>query len=458
MMFRRKKQKLQQLLLKIEEITFTSLTNKYAKKQTKTALGNGVAISSKDDKLQKDANKWAKKNKLHKLAASILYWSKIWGRVIVSPVILENGDMIFSIAYPMQENRVSQIVEQGQQAVIYKRPTQDDTTWLIKEVWDTEKVQRFWVNKNKELQTEGQTQKIKAPYKLKTFEYHNLGYLPVFEYHNFEIDTFEYGPRTQATDAQLAFNADVNYIEDLYNLILQVAFVESLATQTYLSFNLDPGTLNQLRANAGGLKSLLLTRIAATSKKVDVERGSKPMEMIQGQFQAGQYMEMAVSLEKIFAEGVGSSFQAEGQAQATATEIVYTNSDDEKTANEDSLKLADFFNNVLCVIHEIDPIEDDQKFTVKVIGNKVLSDMDQLDLEIKKNNAGITTKEQLIQAVLKLDEEDAALQKEKTDKESEEEQERFMQMSGAPGNDLGEPNLNNNQQGMNPNKDKGDDE
>lgn len=457
MLFKRRQYKLKNLLMQIEEITFVSLSKKYAKKQVRTALGNGIAISSKDDELQKAANIWSKKNNVHKLAQSILFWSKMFGRVIISPTILEDGEMIFQLSYPLHENRISQIVEQGVQAVVYKRPVQDDQNWLIKEVWDTEKVQRFWLNLNQDVQTSGQTQKMQPPYKLKAYEYHRLGYLPVFEYTNFDIDTFEYGPRTQATDAQLAFNADVLYLEDLYNLILQVSFVESLSTQTYLSFNLDPATIQQIRNNSGALKSLLLTRIAATSKKVDVERTTKPMEMIQGQFQAGSYVEMAIALEKMFAEGVGSSFQADGQAQATATEIVYTNSDDEKTANEDAMKLAEFFANMLNVIHKQDPYDEkDQGFTIKVIGNKVLSDMDQLDLETKKYNAGIITKEQLIQSVLKLDEEDAAAQKEKTDKESEDEHNKFMELAGSQ--QPQDEKLTTDQQGMNLNKDKEGDE
>lgn len=420
---------LQDLLLKLDEVVFVDLATKYAKRQTKTALGNGLNITTKNDKEQKTAEQWARKNKINKLANTILFHSKILGRLVISPTIKDNGELIFSVSYPFHENRVSQVLEEGVQAVVYKRPIQDDSKWLIKEVWDTMKVQRFWVDGQKTILTEGASAKV--PYELKKLEFHNLGYLPVFEYLNFDIDQFHYGPKTMATDRELTFDADVKYLEDLFNLIMQVSFMESISTQTYLSFNVDPQTLAQLKNNSSGIKRLLLSKIAVATKKVDTKRESKIVEMIQGQFQAGNYTEMAVNVEKMYAEGVGSSFRAEGQAMATATEIVYTNSDDEKTANEDARKISEYFENMLSVIFGKDIDDPEQQFVIRVVGNKVMSDADALELSIRKHDAGIITKHQLIQEVLKLSEDDADAQVEKIEEEDDKNQERFMKISGG---------------------------
>lgn len=227
----------------------------------------------------------------------------------------------------------------------------------------------------------------------------------------------------------------VRYLADEYNFTARMGIMAEVLLVPRMNANLSPSSIEKLKKGGGAL-GVFLNQLYLKSSKVDTAgKTNSGVEIIQGQNESQLRDEHLDSIEMRYAKGCGSTFSPDTTNVSTATEIFYSNSADERTANQDINNIETFMYEVFDalllakgLVSEIDKKE--RPYVFKVIGSKVLSDVDKTDNAIKKLQAGLITLEQALVEINNYSQEEAETDAEEIRKAKEKEQEDAMALMG----------------------------
>lgn len=418
------------------EVDLVDLRAKYAEQQTNIVLGNGVSFQATEDKKIQDwYNEFADRQEVEATLWNIVNVAKKHGVAFATIEDLENGEFGLEVAYPQYNNKQAQVYKEAQIAIVYKRPITGDSGTIIKEVWDKDKVVRTAHYKGDEITLDGlhntKGKQIKRVWK------HNLGFVPVFVYKNKPMETFHMGADGRFIYERLSMDFNVRNLEREYNFSARNGIKVEAMTLPLLEATLSPSTLEKAKRN-GGTIGVLLEHVHLKNSKVDTNgKTTTGANLIQANLEGEQRDKHLDEIEKRYAKGCGSSFSPETTNISTATEIFYSNSLDEKTANQDIKNIEAFMYQVLDALLKAkgllpkDMVPSERPYIFQALGNKTLSDIDKLDNAIKKLDAGLTTLEGALIEVNNYSQQEAEQEAKDIREEKEKAQEDAMALMGA---------------------------
>lgn len=220
----------------------------------------------------------------------------------------------------------------------------------------------------------------------------------------------------------------MRYIMDAYNLAFKMSIKADIMEIPRIMGTMAPQTIRQL-AKQGGELALIANEVFISSARTDTEGKGASLRVEQVAFNGILRQQHLDALENKYAEGCGSNYQSSDTVMQTATEVLYTNSLDEKTANQD-IKLLErmgyaIFDTLFVAKKlqtEINPIERD--YTFEALGNKILSEFDKTDMAIKKLQVGLITKQEALMESENITQAEADIRVENVDKANDEAMEK----------------------------------
>lgn len=318
--------------------------------------GNGFHISSTSEHDKDLIDKIYKRNRLDEFFQTVEMDLSQNGNLFVTIDMIDGMPMLISSDAMMLSTEAVSYAD-TELAVIYKRITIDGRAWPIKEVWDREKVTRFWVEANGQTMTaDNVIKKIPADHQISMEWRHNLGYVPVVHMRN------KGGAHRMwsVSDGQFA-----KQIEQFYNdamCTFNETEVKNNVTRLYAKLNKKDKKQITREAKAQGITSIEYMQKMQAIVETDFvgdksgDGGNSPMQLIQGKLPAKEWWHHLNQLKAEYFENCGYSYQRPEQASmgnTGGTDVLFTHKKDVESTKAKLAVRQGEVNKLLQIIHDM---------------------------------------------------------------------------------------------------------
>lgn len=398
--------------------TYHNVAADIAEHATSLLLGQGYSVdilrnNKKDELLEKTWKKIERFNKFPQLLERNEYDLSFWGFKILTIdktatdeiLIMENDPTYFSKVSTIQQ--ISDI-----SAIVYKRLYLDQFQWVVKELWDTEKVVRTWYLDNKEVTLEALTVEIPEQLKLNKVDYHNLGILPIqmFLNKNRNIRLLrEYYELSDTFTARQQIKA--------LNLYANQQVKEALLNITKVFGNFEATTLQKIKkkkmASNEGVEAaelnLLLSELLIEIKQRGDATSGKLVEILQGNPAFDKYIMAKEDALRHIWRAAGYTYNVAGEQTNSNAETLYANAFDIRTTKKKKTTrqsdYADLIAKVLVVAGKLkweDYINGDVQVIFNIKENAVQTPNQIIDAELKLVETGLKSKPRALMKIEQL--------------------------------------------------------
>jgi len=308
-----------------------------ANKATLLLWGNGDLFSSKDQKLKDEFETFRKNVYWEQLRAEVERLCSSIGKVYVTIDLDDGNNIRLSIAEPSFYSQMGRIYQTAVSAVVYKRITHDNFNFIIREVWDTEKVIRQYFggkdnNGNKLASLSIMEINTKLPEELQVKEvwYHDAGFLPVVEFINKPIQPV-YGAYNNYyyPDDYLCYGLQQE-LDDLFCVLKK----ETQFNRTRIIGDLQPADMLNIKNDpTNELRNTINDFWLSTSSLRQAGNSGirSALEVLQGDPKFASYADQIQFIIDKYTEGCGYSPLMTSIAQKTEAETLFTKSLDNET-------------------------------------------------------------------------------------------------------------------------------
>ncbi len=401
------------ILSGLDNQDFIDETEIIARHSTALLFGNGIVFESveeaekrqeefktgkpidKKDKVQKWIEMFDKENRLEEFMRTNSYWLSKVGRTIATIVPMQDGNYKIELADPLAANQVGKSLITETIAIIYKRPIKDNGSYLIREEWDKNKVIRTVTFNGDKTSLSNVNEQLPKDQQIKPVWRHNLGFLPLVEFRNKELDSYTYG--YQALQHNFDLISDTGAVKPLIaqvQIINQIKVKELYKNVTRIIGNIDDQTLKGLSSNSERINYLLNDLLV----KVSSDNPEKA-NMIQVMMGDPKLLSYDTSIEAIRTQiwhGSGYSYKASDDVMKTATETLHASSMDYRTTKlkRDYLnkKYRELFSKLLVAEGMMGDIYSPLAFSFSINDNDHISPKDKIGQIEKDLELGLTSK------------------------------------------------------------------
>ncbi len=439
-------------LERLENIDFWNGKHELGIHAARLLLGKGIQFTADNEKLEDFINKVFDYNNIAEFLFTATYWMSRKGRVIAT--VSKQGDKYFlDIAKPQWYNRVAKVRIKPELAVIYKTIIISDKTFTIREKWDKEKVVRELNGVGDEITLEGLNEQLAPEDQIKEVETHNLGFVPVFEMLNNPISGTTLTPNATGDYAyeMLADAYPVRQMEELINHVYRTLAEETILNQSKVIGYYDNQNISKLSSESSRLK--YLTKRLFFNVKSPGGDGREPsfekIQPVSGYIK--ELTETAKMLKGQYYDGAGYSTQDDA-AIDTATQTLYAKSKDVATTKLKRDNLTEIMLRIIdCILIYADQWQtdnqDNRPYSFEIRENLNISEVETVNNEIIKLDAGLETLAEAIANIRGISEQEAeAIAKKIKEEQAKKEAEALTQMAQFEAAQNTQPGNNSNQE------------
>lgn len=307
------------------------IRDQVARKAARLLFGQGLNLSSENEEINKFLNKIKISSKIDNILYANEKMLSKYGRTIITLDKTKTGEYRFAFVDPRITSKVGRAYVDEVSAVIWKRINHDDRMYWIKEEYDTKKVQRTIFNGDKDTTMTVMGYNAIVPKHLQVEEvwHHNLGVLPLVEFHNLPDESFD--------ENWLGYNPDDRNVADLRdvinNLIVQ-SVKESILNKTRAFANLTPSQMEKAKANMSNDMKMLAKDLFTQTNALNRD-GIVAVTTQQGNPKFEAYLDAIQSNMRLYYNGCGYEYDKGDQASAqTATGSMLGKALDVETTKE----------------------------------------------------------------------------------------------------------------------------
>ncbi len=401
------------ILTGIDNQDFIDESEIIARHSTNLLFGNGIVFESveesekrqkefetgkaitKKDKVQVWIEDFSVTNRLEEFMRTNSYWLSKKGRTIATIVPMKDSSYKIELADPNAANQIGKSIITETVAIIYKRPIKDNGSYLIREEWTTTKVTRTVTFNGDKTSISNVNALLPADQQIKAVWNHNLGFLPLVEFRNKELDAYTYG--YQALQHDFTLISDTGAVKPLISqvqIINQIKVKELYKNVTRIIGNIDDQTLKGLSSNSERINYLLNDLLVKVSN--DNPDKAAMVEVMMGDPKLLSYDTSIEAIRTQIWHGSGYSYKASDEVMKTATETLHASSMDYRTTKmkRDYLnkKYRELFSKLLVADELMDGIYDELPFSFSINDNDHISPKDKIGQIEKDLELGLTSK------------------------------------------------------------------
>lgn len=388
-------------------------------------FGQGYTVNimknnKENEQLQDIWRQIEKQNQFSNFILKSEYNLSYYGQNIITIDRINNGEVRFGLIDPNLYNRVGRLnIVDDVSAITYRRIIKDDHYFTIKEYWTRNNVRRFAFNRNQAVTIDMFNEKVPEELKIKEYEEHNLGVLPVLQMLNKQRDIQALTEFYQLSDS---FPVDNQIL--FLNTLRQQQIKEALKNTTKVFGNFTQATIKMMQARGIPAEAQLLNDLFIEVKNGDAQSG-KMVEVMQADPKFASYDEAINNVLKHIWRGAGYTYVQSGDTMSGNAETLYANSADIRTTklkrNIRQNDYAELIKRALIVQGAITTEEAEQiEIIFNIKENVVQSPAQVVDQYLRLNQAGVIDKARVLQKVEQLSTyEQAEVWVQEADKEQE---------------------------------------
>lgn len=392
--------------------TFTCSDMKYtmrellSRKMSNIIWGCGFTFSTENEKIKKQFKIIDKNNQLLNLFAFCERQLSKTGRVIITLNKTKAGHIMISLGVPNWFNGVGRIFINEELAVVYQRIKIDQTNYVIKSTYDTQRcVNEVYDSDNTMLVLSSQI-KILNDLKIERIWNHNLGICPVREIINIPVFFFQFGNGSFEEYADwfpaqqfesLMFDTYQNTIKELNYCHSRIGIEDA-----------NQDIINNFKASMNNSSS---QNFKLSDLIIETMSGGK-IFAIPGVSDLGQYSNMMNDVMDLYFKFANASrFSDGGGAQKTSSEANSTKDNQIETALTKikfrELQYSKLLQIMLIAYGVVDKATDDYDFVFKINGNLDHNESALIDNMTKQINLGTISIKEAIAKIRNVDNEEA---------------------------------------------------
>lgn len=360
------------------------------RKNQKTLAGKPAIHSSSSDEIKQEMESIAKEIDLQAIMWEMVGENSEWGTGVFLPSIGTDG----MLSVVKQERQFTYKVVRYNNipiyAVLWRAITFNRVEYRIQEVWDFEKVERFFIDPaNQFVSAESFNAMLPKDMFLPQIEYHNLGILPVVQ--SFNYLTLDY------TDPYML--SDLYYAPNLQQKLNETTFAWRREERNNITrIMLDQGYLADLDV-ASQMKAAD-SDIFIGLDGTDSKDGALPITILQADPKLDIYANVVKDVLQIASSVSGTSLEiGDAKGQSTATGTLFSKADVVETVNTKVIALQKYLRELMIKLYHIKkglPLSHkeliDFDYDISIVPNIMTDEISKTDTMIKQLSAGLISR------------------------------------------------------------------
>lgn len=358
-----------------------------ARKVSNVIWGKGFIFNSENENIKKHFKIIDKNNQLLNFFAFCERQLSKIGRVIVTLNKTNGGNIMLSLGVPNWFNGVGRIFINEELAVVYQRIKIDQTNYVIKSTYDTQKcINEVYDNNETMLVLSAQIPILKE-LKIEKVWNHNLGICPVRELINIPVYFFQFGNNSfeEYADWFPARQFEALMFDTYQNTIKELNYCHS-------RIGIEDANQDLLNKLSQDINSSSSQNFKLSDLVIQTDVGGK-INAIPGVSDLNQYSNMLNSVMDLYFKFSNfSRFSDGGGAQKTTSEANSTKDNQMESANTKikfrELQYSKLIHIILLAYGVVNKDSEDYDFTFQINGNLEHNESALIDNVVKQINIG----------------------------------------------------------------------